>query len=214
MVKQHPFLRALFIFITTWVFVIITFLIVYFGWLREWQMTWGATEEEISRTMMGDELLIDPDLNATRVVEIEAPPEQVWPWLVQMGYGRGGLYSFGKLDNGGMPSADRIIPEFQDLKVGDLILPTLKVIEMEGNTSMLWVFQEGAGPWENATWSWVLYPTKEGHTRLVSRLRQEYSFDSLQEIITWSLIDPLEIFLMRTTLVGIKHRVENHSPAP
>ncbi|MHA2428721.1 MAG: hypothetical protein ACXADB_11930 [Candidatus Hermodarchaeia archaeon] len=93
----------------------------------------------------------------------------------------------------------------------DLILPTLKVVEMEPYISMLWVFQPGAGPWEEGTWSWGLYPTDSGHTRLVSRLRQQYSFDSPQEMFTWVIIDPLEIFLMRTTLLGIKHRVESHS---
>jgi len=114
------------------------------------------------------------------------------------------------LDNGGMPSAERIIPEYQNLKVGDLILPSLKVTEMEPNKSMLWVFQEGAGPWQNATWSWGLYKTDSGHTRLVSRLRQHYTFSSLQEIITWGIVDPMEIFMMRTTLLGIKRRVESN----
>ncbi len=179
-------------------------------WLREWQMTWGATTEEVSRYMAGDELLEDPALNATRTVEIKALPEQVWPWLVQMGYKRAGLYSFGKLDNGGMPSAERIIPEYQNLKVGDLVLPVLKVVEMEPNKSMLWVFQKRAGPWQNATWSWGLYETNSGHTRLVSRLRQQYTFTSFQEIITWVIIDPMEIFMMRTTLLGIKRRVESN----
>ena len=115
MFKQYPFLRALFIFLRNWIIAIIALLILYFAWLREWQMTWGATTEEVSRYMAGDELLKDPDLNATRAVEIEAPPEQVWPWLVQMGWKKAGLYSFGKLDNGGMPSARRIIPEYQNL---------------------------------------------------------------------------------------------------
>jgi hypothetical protein len=211
MIKRHPFLRALVIFICIWMIFLIVVLVLYFGWLREWQMTWGATSAEVNRHMVGDELLMDPVFNATRVVEIEAPPEEVWPWLIQMGYGRGGLYSFGKLDNGGIPSADRIIPELQNLEVGDLILPTLKVEEMEPETSMLWVFQEGAGPWENATWAWSLYSTERGNTRLVSRLRQQYSFDSPQEVLHWIIIDPLEIFLMRTTLMGIKHRVEVHS---
>ncbi len=210
MFKQHPFLRALFIFFRSWIIAIITLLILYFIWLREWQMTWGATIEEASRYMAGDELLDDPPLNATRAVEIKALPEQVWPWLVQMGYKRAGLYSFGKLDNGGMPSAESIIPEYQNLKVGDSILPSLKVVEMEPNRSMLWVFQEGAGPWQNATWSWGLYKTNSGHTRLVSRLRQQYTFNSLQEIITWVIIDPMEIFMMRTTLLGIKRRVESN----
>lgn len=210
MLKQHPFLRALFIFLRSWIIAIMALLILYFAWLREWQMTWGATTEEVSRYMAGDELLEDPALNATRAVEIEAPPEQVWPWLVQMGWKKAGLYSFGRLDNGGMPSAERIIPEYQNLKVGDSILPSLKVVEMEPNRSMLWVFQKRAGPWQNATWSWGLYKTDSGHTRLVSRLRQQYTFDSFREIITWAVVDPMEIFMMRTTLLGIKRRVESN----
>jgi hypothetical protein len=210
MLEQHPFLRASFIFLRSWIIAIIALLILYFAWVREWQMTWGATREEVSRYMAGDELLENPALNATRAVEIKAPPEQVWPWLVQMGYKRAGLYSFGGLDNGGVPSAERIIPEYQNLKVGDLILPSLKVVKIEPDKSMLWVFQERAGPWKNATWSWGLYKTDKGHTRLVSRLRQHYTFNSFQEIIGWAIIDPMEIFMMRTTLLGIKRRVESN----
>jgi hypothetical protein len=210
MLKQHPFLRALFLFLRSWIIAIMALLILYFALLRQWQMTWGATTEEVSRYMAGDELLEDPDLNATRAVEIEAPPEKVWPWLVQMGWKKAGLYSFGRLDNGGMPSAERIIPEYQNLKVGDSILPSLKVVEMEPYKSMLWVFQKRAGPWQGATWSWGLYKTDSGHTRLVARLRQHYTFDSLPEIINWAVVDPMEIFMMRTTLLGIKLRVESN----
>jgi len=210
MLKQHPFLRALLIFLNIWILAIITLLILYFAWLREWQMTWGATKVEVSQYMAGDELLVDPNFNATRAVEIKVPPEQVWPWLVQMGYKRAGLYSFGGLDNGGMPSAERIIPEYQNLKVGDQILPSLEMVEMEPNKSMLWRFQEGAGGWENATWSWGLYETNNGHTRLVSRLRQRCTYNSLLEIVHWVIIDPMEIFMMRTTLLGIKRRAENN----
>ena len=208
--KQYPFLRALFIFFRTWIIAIIALLILYFAWLRELQMTWGATAEEEGRYMAGDELLEDPELDATRAVEIEAPPEQVWPWLVQMGWKKAGLYSFGRLDNGGMPSAERIVPEYQNLKVGDSILPSLKVVEMEPNRSMLWVFQERAGPWKNATRSWGLYETDDGHTRLVSRLRQEYSFDSFRDTFSWILLDPMEICMTRMTLLGIKRRVEGY----
>ena len=210
MFKQHPFLRALLIFLNIWILAIIALLIVYFSWLREWQMTWGATDVEVSQYMAGDELLVDPNFNATRCVEIKAPPEQVWPWLVQMGYKRAGLYSFGGLDNGGMPSVERIIPEYQNLKVGDQVLPLLEVIEMEPNKSMLWRFQERAGGWENATWSWGLYETSNGHTRLVARLRQQCTYNSLFEIVHWIIIDPMEIFMMRTTLLGIKRRAESN----
>lgn len=210
MLKRHPFLRALLIFLNIWILAIITLFILYFAWLREWQMTWGATNVEVSQYMAGDELLVDPAFNATRTVEIRVPPEQVWPWLVQMGYKRAGLYSFGGLDNGGMPSVERIIPEFQNLKVGDQILPLLEVVEMESNKLMLWRFQKGAGGWEYATWSWGLYETNSGHTRLVSRLRQKCTYNSLFEIVHWIIIDPMEIFMMRTTLLGIKRRAESH----
>jgi hypothetical protein len=208
--ERRPFLRALFLFFRGWLIAAVVLVALYFGGIRDYLMTWGATPEEASRYMAGDEMLVDPTLNATRVVEIKAPPAQVWPWLVQMGYKRAGLYTFGALDNGGMPSAERIIPEFQDLEVGDDILPLLQVVEMEPNKSMLWVFDERAGPWANATWSWGLYETEEGHTRLASRLRQQYIFDSPQAVIGWALLDPMEICMMRTTLLGIKRRVEGY----
>lgn len=193
---------------TSWFFALTILLILYLAWGRGWQMTWGASSEDVNRYMAGDELIDKPTLNATRAVVIKAPPEKIWPWLVQMGYKRAGLYSFRHLDNGGIHSAEEIIPEFQDLKVGDLILPLLKVVEMEPPLSMLWVFQKGDGQWENATWSWGLYRIDNEHTKLVSRLRQHYTFNSIQEIIGWLIIDPIEIFMMRTTLLGIKKRVE------
>ena len=211
MLDNRPFLRALLMFIRGWLVALAVLLILYFSWIRGQLMTWGATPEEASRYMTGDEMRENPEMNATRVVEIKAPPERVWPWLVQMGYERAGLYSFGGLDNGGMPSAKRIIPEFQDLEVGDFIIPyMLKVVEIDLNKSMLWVFEGTAGTWRNATWSWGLYETDDGHTRLVSRLRQEYSFDSFRDTFSWILLDPMEICMMRTTLLNIKRRVEGY----
>ena len=207
---RYPFLRALFIFIRSWIITFAILLIIYFAWLRDWQMTWGATAEEVNRYMVGDELLDNPEFNTTRAVEINAPPEKVWPWVVQMGYKRGGLYNFDQLDNAGIPSADCIIPEYQDLKVGDLILSLLQVARIEPQKSMLWVFLKGASGWENATWSWGLYKTKDGNTRLVSRLRQKYTSNSIHEEIMWKFQEVTEIFMMRTCLLGIKKRVEEN----
>jgi len=206
-------LRALLINLAGWVVMLTVLLALYFAWLRDYEMTWGATDEEVARAMAGDELLENPHLNATRAVEIDAPPEEVWPWIVQMGHRRGGFYSLDNLDNDGQPSAERIIPEFQNLAVGDSIPlggPSLKVVAMEPNRAMLWVFAEDAGSWQKATWSWGLYPTADGNTRLVSRLRQRYRFDSLRETVLWSLLDATEIMMMRSCLLGIKHRVEEH----
>src|SRR5262249_1265306 len=90
-----------------------------------WCRRWGTTRAERRRWMSGDGVIPQANYEATLAVTIEAPPEFVWPWLVQMGYRRGGLYSydwldrwFGYLDG---PSADRILPEFQHLEVGDMI---------------------------------------------------------------------------------------------
>jgi hypothetical protein len=209
--RSRPFFRALLVFFCSWIVFLSVLLIVYFSWLREWQMNWGATTEEVNRYMIGDELLDDPDFNTTRVVEINAPVEQVWPWIVQMGYGRGGFYAFDHLDNAGKPSADRIMPEYQHLEVGDFILPLLQVAELEPPTSMLWLFLEGAGGWENATWSWGLYRTENNTTRLVSRLRQTYVSSSLRERMMWGFQEITEIFMMRTCLRGIKYRVEQRN---
>lgn len=212
MPRLRLILKALLINLTGWVALLLVLSLLYFTWLRDWQMTWGSTDEEVARTMAGDELLVAPHMNGTRTVEIKAPPEQVWPWIVQMGYKRAGFYGFDKLDNGGLPSAERIIPEHQDLEVGDSITfggPSVRVDVMEPPEAMLWVFTKESGPWAGATWAWGLYRTADGNTRLVARLRQRYTFDSLQETFMWGLMDTTEIMMMRTSLLGIKHRVEH-----
>jgi len=213
---RYPFLRALYLFCIWWVITLATLTILYFAWIREYQMNWGASAADASRYMAGDELIIDPHLNATRAIEIEAPPEKIWPWIVQMGYNRGGFYGFDKLDNGGFPSAEVVLPEWQDVAVGDSIPITehkgtiyylLEVVEMEPGTSMLWVFI--ATPWSGATWSWGLYPIDDNRTKLVSRLRHTYPIETVQGKLIWGLLDVMEIFMMRTTLRGIKRRAES-----
>jgi hypothetical protein len=189
---------------------------IYFGFARDFQMTWGATSEDVARPMMGDELIDSPEFNSTRAVEVRAPPEAIWPWLVQMGNTRAGFYGFDNLDNGGVPSADTILPQYQNLQAGDSIPGgvykgqvwyLLEVREADPEHEMLWVFLKGT-PWEGATWCWGLYRIDTDRTRLVSRLRHKYRFDSLQEVISCSMIDVVEILMMRTTLLGIKYRAE------
>jgi len=82
--------------------------------------TWGVDDAASSAAMPGDELVPEAEAVDTRVMEIAAPPKDVWPWLVQMGYGRGGWYSWDQLDMN-MPSADRIVPELQTLAIGDIV---------------------------------------------------------------------------------------------
>src|SRR5213082_3723487 len=91
---------------------------------RSWCLTWGARPDEVSRELPGDELPPGAGIVATRAITIDAPPAAIWPWLVQMGSGRGGAYTYDWIENLfglGMHSADEILPQFQGLKLGDEI---------------------------------------------------------------------------------------------
>ena len=178
--------------------------------IRPWHLTWGATDEEVRRPMLGDEIHASPSFNATRAVTIEAGPEHIWPWLVQMGYRRAGFYSYDRIDNDGVPSADHIISGYQDLKVGDRIpmAPNAyaEVLEMDPHHSMLWVFR-GDGQWEDATWAWGLYQDDSHRTRLVSRLRVTYKW-ARPSIVPMLVTDVVELAMMRECLLGVKRRAE------
>src|SRR5215207_9703255 len=92
--------------------------------IRRWQLRWGATDEEVDATLAGDHLIANPDLMSTRVITVHAPADQVWPWIAQLGQGRGGFYSYDALENlvgCDIHSADRVVPQWQDLKVGDQV---------------------------------------------------------------------------------------------
>jgi hypothetical protein len=78
--------------------------------LQPWQHRWGASDEEVCRAMPGDDLVPGAASTTTRAITVAAPPAEVWPWLVQLGYGRGGWYSYDWIDNDGRASADRILP--------------------------------------------------------------------------------------------------------
>ena len=86
--------------------------------LRHWHRTWGATATEVAATMPGDDLLPQAQYRCTRAIDIDAPPRDVWPWLVQVGYRRAGWYAGDLLDNFARPSVRRIVPELQDQRVG------------------------------------------------------------------------------------------------
>ena len=88
--------------------------------LRPWYSKWGASKVEVERRLPGDERVTVPNLESTRAITINASVAQVWPWLVQMGYGRGGWYSYDQMDMD-TPSAETILEEYQDLAEGDLV---------------------------------------------------------------------------------------------
>jgi hypothetical protein len=97
---------------------------LYFRFLRKWHMHWGASDEEAHGEVVGDELMPYANVVATRIVEIDAPPSAIWPWLVQMGPGRGGAYTYDWIERRlgiDIANVDRIVPELQHLEVGDEI---------------------------------------------------------------------------------------------
>lgn len=96
----------------------------YARWLKPHHDRWGASRDEVDAALPGDELLPEPADQLTRAISIDAPPAEVWPWLLQIGADRGGFYSYDWLENLfglRIHSADHIVEEWQDLAVGDLV---------------------------------------------------------------------------------------------
>jgi hypothetical protein len=179
--------------------------------LRRWWLFWGATAEEVDRAMAGDELLPEPDLESTRAVAVDAPPEAVWPWLVQMGSGRGGAYTYDWIENLfglDMHSADEILPQFQNLKPGDA-LPVgpggslLRCAALEPGRAL--AFHSEKGDW---VWSFGLYP-EGGGTRLVSRNRiSTPGAGPVRRMLYRAAMEPGSLVMERKMLLGIKRRAE------
>lgn len=175
---------------------------------RPWQMTWGATKEEVDRAMVGDEVVAGATFVATRAITIRAGSEAIWPWLVQIGYHRAGFYSYDWLDNDRIPSARAILPEYQNLKVGDSIPLTAHedaiVSALKPSEYMLLVFE----PDSSATWAWGLYATEGGATRLVTRLRVQ-----THSVRSRLMLEYFELIMMRKHMLGIRDRAESLAAA-
>jgi hypothetical protein len=179
---------------------------------------WGTRPGEPAAPMPGDDLVPHPDLGYTRARSIAAPPERVWPWLVQIGQGRGGLYSFDGLENligCRISSATAVLPEFQDLRPGDLIrlgpegYPQFRVDSAAAPDHLVLV---GAGPDGEAdgdtvsTWQWQLRPLDGGRrTRLV--VRQRLACPPSQRWL-WRLVEPVAFVMERQMLRRLGRRAE------
>jgi len=179
--------------------------LAYARFARPWQLTWGATAAEVARPLPSDDLVPDPTFDATRAITIDAPPGQVWPWIVQMGLTRAGWYSYDLLDNLGRPSARRIIPELQDLQPGDIVPMSpdgkqgMPVHSMDAPHSMVW------GEPGGTTWAWQLDENDPGSTRLITRVRSRYRWFS-PSIAFSMLVEFGDIWMMRKMLLNLKER--------
>jgi hypothetical protein len=179
---------------------------------RRWHLRWGASPREIAEALPGDELLPRAQYRSTRAITIDAPPEEVWPWLVQVGCRRAGFYSNDLLDNLGHPSARSIVPELQGLEIGQWVpmspastpsdVTAFKVYSFEANRWLLWSKPD-------STWAWRLTPTADGGTRLVTRIHAARDWKHpLMAILSVVLMEFGDFAMLRRMLRGIKERAE------
>jgi len=188
----------------------------YVLFFRRWCLTWGARGDEVAAKLPGDELLPDAGLVTTRAVTVNAPPEAIWPWLVQMGSGRGGAYTYDWIENLlglDMHSADEILPRYQDLRVGDELpmgpgRPGMTVEVLDAPRTL-------AVRLADQNWAWIFALVPDGEsTRLISRNRIATSaLPSVGRLFYTVFMEPGSLVMERKMLLGIKQRAERPAAA-
>lgn len=188
--------------------------------LRPWYSTWGTTDAELTAPLPGDDLVPKARTQWTNAVTIDAPPEAVWPWLVQMGVDRAGLYTYTWIENGllrlGVTNADRIVPEWQHLAVGDIIAYTPEeyptgrtgpyVATLEPNRALVLCNGKQGEPCPG-TMQIVLNSQPDGATRLIVRNRSSADTPLLATLPD-RILEPGYFVMQRGMMLGIKERAE------
>jgi hypothetical protein len=192
---------------------------------RRWLRRWGATEEETWRPMPGDDLLPRTVYETTHAIDVDAPPHDVWPWLAQMGQGRGGFYSYDWVERlGGLDihSENRVIPEYQHLAEGDIVrlaphtglvvavVEPPRVLVLRATADM-----ESKRPpaptdpgYFDWSWAFVLEPVGASSSRLLIRLRADTAQALPFSVVGPVVWEPLHFLMERRMLRGIRERAE------
>jgi len=199
--------------------------------MRPWLMNWGASEEESVTALTGDDLAPDCRYRATRAVTIDAPVEEVWRWLTQLGQDRGGFYSYSWLENlffADMRNAETIVPEYQrERRVGDTVWlanpkryggrARMTVASLDPYRSMALVMPEDAErlangvPAKYGCWSFHLRSLHGNRTRLLVRSRSGNYSSLPQMLFDFLVFDPAHFVMERKMMLGIKERAERDS---
>jgi len=190
--------------------------------LRGRQLTWGSTAEEVATRLPGDELLAETDLTATRAITIRAGVEDVWPWLAQMGQGRGGLYSYDWLENLAgcqMESSDEVVAAWQDVRIGDEFRlhpdvaltvvgsePQRSLVVQGGISATGRVSTDDPGAPYDFTWAFVLVPQTSDRTRLI--VRERYWHNTVAARPMTELVSVVSFIMTERMLRGIRDRAE------
>jgi hypothetical protein len=187
---------------------------------------WGSTGPERASTLPGDELVPGPAAVTTLATTVDAAPEEVWRWLVQIGQDRGGMYSYDWLENIfglRIHSADRIRQEWQHLVPGDQVRLVRKgwlglkeglalpVARVEPGRAIVLREQPPAQPWD-AIWSFHVVPLGPGRCRLISRARSAHPRGAAR-VTAWAM-SPVTLMMTRGMLLGIKWRAESGAVRP
>lgn len=179
---------------------------VYTFAIRPWHLRWGATDEELTKPLPGDELVPDPAFESTRAITVNAPVEEVWSWLAQIRQDRGGFYSYGWLENlsgARIRSADRIHPEWQHREVGDVV----RIHPVIG--PKVEAFEPGRAIVLEKWGAYIVEPAGEKRTRLIARSRAPRGSGGM---FYHPLLGELPHFVMeRKMLKGIKERAEREN---
>lgn len=195
--------------------------------LRRRYSRWGATDEELAQAIPGDELVPHPKSQLTMAITVKAPAEIIWPWFLQLGCQRAGWYSYDLLDNGGIPSAVQILPEFQQLAVGDVIkampkgdfgfpvalIESGRQLTMAGTTNT--ETGENADPndpglekYFSGNQTFLLQEIDERRTRLIFRMRIDWNPNTMNSIVNRGIVEPLSFVMARKTLLNVGRRAE------
>ena len=190
---------------------------VYWMIVRPRMLNWGATQGEVARSLPGDDRLPDADAESTMAITIDAPTDAIWPWLRQLGQERGGFYSYEWAENLvglDIHNADRIVPEWQDLEVGDTVrlgradrspMATLEVAEFDPEESLV-LQTPDRPPWW--VWAFVLEPIDQTTTRLLVRSRIRLPGNPVIRATSLAALDPVSSLMTYGMLKGIRSRAE------
>ncbi|GEA82974.1 hypothetical protein GCM10009774_27610 [Cellulomonas gelida] len=175
---------------------------------RTWGLQWGASEDELDTGLAGDDVVPVPSLVATRAITIDAPAERVWPWLVQLGQGRGGFYSYDWLENLlglEIHSANRIEDRWQGLAPGDEVhlakSAALAVTIVDPPRALVLT-----APDASFSWAFTLHPGRDRSTRLV--VRERYARPRWWAVPVNEVVGSVSTVMSRRMLIGIRDRAE------